>query len=42
MKVLSGNVFQPAGVAVRKSDRKQGYVHACASYPLTDLELLIS
>ena len=42
MLVKSGKVFQPAGVAVRKSDRQHGYVHACVSYPLTDLEILLS
>jgi len=41
VKVLSGKVFQPAGVPVRKSDRQFGYVHACVSYPLEDLEILI-
>jgi ferredoxin-NADP reductase len=41
LKILSGKVFQPAGVAVRKSDRQFGYVHSCAAYPLSDLEILI-
>ena len=41
LKVLSGKVFQPAGVAVRKSDRQFGYVHSCAAYPLSDLEVLL-
>jgi len=41
VKVLSGKVFQPAGVPVRKSDRKYGYVHSCVSYPLEDLEIII-
>jgi len=41
IKILSGKVFQPAGVPVRKSDRQFGYVHACVSYPLEDLEILI-
>ena len=41
MKILSGKVFQPAGVPVRKSDRQFGYVHACMSYPLEDLEVVI-
>jgi len=40
VKVLSGKVFQPAGIPVRKSDRRYGYVHACVSYPLADLEIL--
>lgn len=41
IKILSGKVFQPAGVPVRKSDRQFGYVHACVSYPLEDLEILV-
>ncbi len=41
VKILSGKVFQPAGVPVRKSDRKFGYVHACMSYPIEDLEIII-
>ncbi len=41
VKVLSGKVFQPAGTPVRKSDSRYGYIHACVSYPLTDLEILI-
>lgn len=41
LKILSGKVFQPAGVPVRKSDRQFGYAHACVSYPLEDLEVLI-
>ena len=41
LKILSGKVFQPPGVPVRKSDRQFGYVHACAAYPLSDLEILI-
>ncbi|MEW6264537.1 MAG: FAD-binding oxidoreductase [Thermodesulfobacteriota bacterium] len=41
IKVLSGQVFQPAGALVRKSDRKYGYVHACVSYPLADLALAL-
>ena len=41
VKILSGKVFQPPGVPVRKSDRRFGYVHACMSYPISDLEILI-
>jgi len=41
VKVLAGKVFQPANTPVRKSDTRYGYVHACVSYPLTDLEILI-
>jgi ferredoxin len=41
VKILSGKVYQPTGALLRKSDRQFGYVHACVSYPLEDLELLI-
>jgi ferredoxin-NADP reductase len=41
VKVISGKVFQPSGVPVRKSDRQYGYVHTCVSYPLADLEIVI-
>ncbi len=41
VKVLSGKVFQPPGVPVRKSDRQFGYIHACMSYPVSDLDILI-
>jgi ferredoxin len=41
VKILTGKVYQPPGVPVRKSDRQFGYVHACMSYPISDLEILI-
>jgi ferredoxin len=41
VKILSGRVFQPPGVPVRQSDRQFGYVHACMSYPIEDLEILL-
>jgi glycine betaine catabolism B len=41
VKMLSGEVYQPPGVPVRKSDRQFGYIHACMSYPVSDLEILI-
>jgi glycine betaine catabolism B len=40
-KLLSGKVFQPNGVKLRKSDRMFGYIHPCMSYPLEDIELLL-
>lgn len=40
VKIVSGRVFQPAGVKVRASDRRFGYVHACMSYPIEDLTIL--
>jgi ferredoxin-NADP reductase len=41
VKILSGKVYQPAGVPVRKSDRQFGYVHSCMAFPIEDLEVLI-
>jgi ferredoxin len=41
VKVLSGKVYQPAGVPVRKSDKQFGYVHSCMAFPISDLEILI-
>ena len=41
VKLLSGNVYQPPGVPVRKSDRQFGYVHSCMAFPIGDLEILI-
>jgi ferredoxin-NADP reductase len=41
LKILSGKIYQPPGVPVRKSDRQFGYVHACMSYPIGDLEILL-
>lgn len=40
-KIIRGKVYQPPGIPVRDSDRRFGYVHACVSYPLEDLEILI-
>jgi len=40
-KLISGDVFQPRGVKVRRSDRQFNYIHACMAYPLTDLEIMI-
>ena len=41
VKLISGRVFQPAGVLLRKSDRQFGYLHSCAAYPLEDLEIML-
>lgn len=40
-KLISGQVYQPNGVKLRKSDRSFGYIHPCLAYPLTDIEILI-
>jgi ferredoxin-NADP reductase len=40
-RLISGRVFQPAHTGLRESDRQHGYIHACVSYPLQDLEIRI-
>ncbi len=40
-KLVSGKVFQPRGVKLRKSDRAFGYIHPCMAYPLENLEIII-
>jgi ferredoxin-NADP reductase len=39
-KLLSGKVYQPEGVKLRKSDRQFGYIHPCMAYPVEDLEIM--
>jgi ferredoxin-NADP reductase len=39
MRLLSGKVFMPSHTGIRESDRQNGYIHACVSYPLEDLEI---
>jgi ferredoxin-NADP reductase len=40
-KLLSGKVFQPQEVKLRKSDRLYGYIHPCVAYPLENLEIML-
>ena len=40
-KLLSGKVYQPNDVKLRKSDRIFGYIHPCVAYPTTDIEILL-
>ncbi|PKN70729.1 MAG: hypothetical protein CVU52_08900 [Deltaproteobacteria bacterium HGW-Deltaproteobacteria-10] len=40
-KLLSGSVYQPNGVKLRKSDRTFGYIHPCLAYPITDIEIML-
>lgn len=39
VRLLSGRVFMPAYTGLRESDREHGYIHACVSYPLEDLQI---
>ena len=40
-KLLSGKVYQPNDVKLRKSDRTFGYIHPCMAYPTTDIEIML-
>ncbi len=40
-KLVSGKVYQPNGVKLRKSDRAFGYIHPCMAYPLTDMVIML-
>jgi ferredoxin-NADP reductase len=40
-KLISGRVFHPQEVKLRKSDRQFGYIHPCMAYPIEDLELVL-
>jgi glycine betaine catabolism B len=40
-KLLSGKVYQPNDVKLRKSDRTFGYIHPCMAYPITDIEIML-
>ncbi len=39
VKLTKGTVFVPSNVHVRSSDRENGYIHSCASYPVSDIEI---
>jgi ferredoxin len=39
IRLLAGKVFMPSQAALRESDRKGGYIHACVSYPLDNLKI---
>ncbi|MBT3220662.1 MAG: 2Fe-2S iron-sulfur cluster binding domain-containing protein [Proteobacteria bacterium] len=41
VRVLSGEVFMPANAGVREADRTYGYVHACVSYPVSNIKIRI-
>ena len=39
MKLMSGKVFQASTSLLRRADAKAGYIHTCASYPISDIEI---
>ncbi|MEJ5363414.1 MAG: iron-sulfur cluster-binding domain-containing protein [Spirochaetota bacterium] len=41
VKLMNGKVYQPEGVKLRQADRRFEYIHSCASYPISDCEIII-
>ncbi|WP_318207342.1 2Fe-2S iron-sulfur cluster binding domain-containing protein [Streptomyces sp. SJL17-1] len=41
VRVLQGEVHHAEEARLRLSDPDSGYAHACAAYPLTDVELAV-
>jgi ferredoxin len=41
VKLLNGKVFQTSGAKIRQSDRQAGYIHSCAAYPISDIEIML-
>jgi len=41
VKLLNGKVFQTSSAKIRQSDRQAGYIHSCAAYPISDIEIML-
>lgn len=39
IKLVNGNVFIPEGAGIREADRWCSYIHACVSYPISNLTI---
>ncbi|MBQ75709.1 MAG: hypothetical protein CMQ20_11910 [Gammaproteobacteria bacterium] len=39
IKLVTGNVYSPDSVRLRKADREYNYIHSCATYPVSDIEV---
>jgi ferredoxin-NADP reductase len=39
VKLVKGQIFQASTAKLRKSDHQAGFVHSCAAYPISDLEI---
>lgn len=37
MKLVSGEVYQSPAAKMRRADQRDGYIHVCASYPISDI-----
>ncbi|MGB4702420.1 MAG: FAD-binding oxidoreductase [Syntrophomonadaceae bacterium] len=41
VKLLKGQVFHARTAKLRQSDHQAGYIHSCAAYPISDVEILL-
>jgi ferredoxin-NADP reductase len=41
VRLISGNVYMPPYTGIRESDKQLGYIHACVSYPLENIQIRI-
>ena len=39
IKLVAGNVYSPDSVRLRRADRDYDYIHSCATYPVSDIEI---
>jgi glycine betaine catabolism B len=39
VQLVAGDVFMPTQTGVRESDAFHGYIHACVSYPVSDVQI---
>lgn len=40
VKLVKGQVFHASTAKLRKSDHQAGFIHSCAAYPISDLEIM--
>ncbi|HQA07855.1 MAG TPA: FAD-binding oxidoreductase [Syntrophomonadaceae bacterium] len=41
VKLVKGQVFHARTAKLRKSDHQAGYIHSCAAYPISDVEIML-
>lgn len=41
VKLLKGQVFHAHTAKLRKSDHQAGFIHSCAAYPISDVEIML-
>lgn len=41
VKLVKGQVFHASTAKLRQSDHQAGFIHSCAAYPISDLEIML-